>query len=302
MEARDYPRHRLSAVFGDLPGDKLQALRADVGAHGLRDARITLLDGQILDGWHRLQVAIEQGIGVDYADFPPDGDAVAFVLSQNAHRRHQDKGTLATIAVRLYGERLPGRGESAKIADMTNPELALKIGVSVRYIEMARRVVRAGTDADVVGGIISLAEADRALAPTPNEPLAAPDVLSHQAASATVTQGPDGGPDAAPMLDAAPEPDAAPDVQLDTPDTGARLPPAPPESAPAARNGTQPEPPIVDHHTPAENGAPAAVDHLDHPALEIERLESEIRFLRGLTPESDDKLGEFKRQQVNIKT
>ena len=266
--AQPYPRHPLSAAFGDLPPEPLQALRADIAAHGLRDTTITLLDGEVLDGWNRQQIALESGVRVKYAVFS-EPDAAGYVLSKNIHRRHSSKGARAVVAVRLYGERLAGRGgQSAVNADLTTLDLARKIGVSERLISMARSVVDAGLDAEVLDGSRTLTDVDAGRV-TIKKPPAQPDVSR-------------------PNIK----------VKVSSPAPYEGLPPAPrtrPPAPPAAQGAPT-------HQAHAVNGAQtpdgAGNDYLDEQAQRIADLESEIRAGGSIGARES----EFRLMRVDLRT
>ena len=80
-----YTQHPLSAAFPSMSSDELAALAEDIRTHGQREPGV-LLDGQVLDGWHRYQAC--ERAGVEFVATVYTGtDPVAFVISRNAHRR-----------------------------------------------------------------------------------------------------------------------------------------------------------------------------------------------------------------------
>src|ERR1700709_1301638 len=82
-------QHPLSAAFPGLPEADFAALVMDIQEFGQRDAGV-VLDGMVLDGWHRFRAAAQIGIEFQFVEFEdefPDTDPVAFVMSRNAYRR-----------------------------------------------------------------------------------------------------------------------------------------------------------------------------------------------------------------------
>jgi hypothetical protein len=114
---QDLKFHELANIFPLLEGKQLQELANDIKVNGLREL-IVLFEGKILDGRNRYN-------GLKLAGLDPlehkclqycrefkqyDGDPVAFVISQNIHRRHLTDDQRAQIAAELY-EKLPKRKE-----------------------------------------------------------------------------------------------------------------------------------------------------------------------------------------------
>ena len=101
-------RHKLSAIFGDIPDKDFQSLIESVKADGFIDPIIRIYEGQILDGWQRYRVA--QALNLIRRlkfqewneDDHRDGDPKAFVLAQNLHNRHLSDDQRAQIVVTFY--------------------------------------------------------------------------------------------------------------------------------------------------------------------------------------------------------
>jgi len=117
--------HRLCRLFPAMAGQELGALIEDVAAHGVRQ-RIVLFAGQILDGRNRYAAACAAGL--PDADLPfarfEDGefgrDPLAFVLSQNLHRRHLSESQRAMVAAEVanLGHGGVRRGASDQVANL----------------------------------------------------------------------------------------------------------------------------------------------------------------------------------------
>ena len=157
-----FPLHPAAELFPVMDEVAFAALMADIAAHGQREP-ILILDGQVIDGRHRLraceQLGLEPLVRQVSAD---DGDPFGLVVSLNLHRRHLSEGQRAIIAARLAT--LPhGRPDAnAQICAFTQDEAAQHLKVSRRTVQHARAVLDHGIDelqAAVKGGEISVSAA-----------------------------------------------------------------------------------------------------------------------------------------------
>ena len=157
-----FPLHPTAELFPVMDEAVFAALVADIAAHGQREP-ILVLDGQVIDGRHRLraceQLGLEPLVRQVSAD---DGDPFGLVVSLNLHRRHLSEGQRAIIAARLAT--LPhGRPDAnAQICAFTQDEAAQHLKVSRRTVQHARAVLDHGIDelqAAVKGGEISVSAA-----------------------------------------------------------------------------------------------------------------------------------------------
>ena len=156
------PLHPAAELFPVMDEAAFAALVADIAAHGQREP-ILVLDGQVIDGRHRLraceQLGLEPLVRQVSAD---DGDPFGLVVSLNLHRRHLSEGQRAIIAARMAT--LPhGRPDAnAQICAFTQDEAAQHLKVSRRTVQHARAVLDHGIDelqAAVKGGEISVSAA-----------------------------------------------------------------------------------------------------------------------------------------------
>ena len=146
-----FERHPLSAAWGDMPEDQYRDFVESVKEQGVGDPLIVLLDGKVLDGWHRYRVAVEVGIHLELVcrEFLGD-DPVGYVIRQNAMRRHLTPGQRAAciVACRQWAQggvdtnRLKG-GEIVS-PPSTVAEMAQEAGVSDRLIQQAKVAEEAG--------------------------------------------------------------------------------------------------------------------------------------------------------------
>ena len=136
-------RHPLSAVWPDLNLTDHAALEKSIAERGVLFP-ITIHEGQVLDGWHRHQIAQSLGLDCPTEQLPEGEDPIAFVMAQNQHRRHMKPGQWAAVLAQL--EALPqGRPRSDRqIA--TAEELAEENPVSRRTIQTVRAIHRDAPD------------------------------------------------------------------------------------------------------------------------------------------------------------
>ena len=166
-------QHPLSAAFPAMPDAEFRSLCADIEIHGQRHACV-VLEGMVLDGWHRYRACLETGREPSLVEF--DGaDPRAFVLSLNLSRRHLTASQRAAAVVACAEWRPSGmRSSSAPGAELppTAEKLAKMADVSPRTIEHAKTAQRNGKGADVRDGKISAkaaAEPAKTESPPPPE-------------------------------------------------------------------------------------------------------------------------------------
>ena len=129
--------HPFAALLPLLNAAGQTRLNEDVAARGVLQP-ITLFDGQVLDGRHRLTAARANGdlniIAVELHG--TRAEAMAFVMSQNIRRRQLSASQLALCAARV-------RGVDTGNGYMTQVEAANEFVVSVRYVRDAQRLMTA---------------------------------------------------------------------------------------------------------------------------------------------------------------
>jgi hypothetical protein len=94
-----FKRHKYSALFAryDLAGAEFDDLVAHVKENGLQTP-ITLLNGEILDGWNRYQACLAGEVEPDLADFHgTDDQAWEYVRGANFLRRHMTPSDRAVV-------------------------------------------------------------------------------------------------------------------------------------------------------------------------------------------------------------
>ena len=83
-----YPLHPAAEIFPVMDEAAFAALVADIAAQGQREP-ILILDGQVIDGRHRLRACEQLGLEPLVREVSADdGDPFGLVVSLNLHRRH----------------------------------------------------------------------------------------------------------------------------------------------------------------------------------------------------------------------
>jgi len=155
MDLHALKRHPLSEIWGDMPEEEYRALSEDIGEHGIQTP-ITLQDGMVLDGWHRLKAAIEHGMfSVPTLELGEDEDPATFVIRANGLRRHLTKGQRVAIVLQARSHQWRSRG-AVTLADRaiarTNKQLAEEAGASVGLVKATKKAFREGHGDDLVSG------------------------------------------------------------------------------------------------------------------------------------------------------
>ena len=171
-------QHPLSAAFPAMSADDFQALKDDIESNGQREP-VIVLDGMVLDGWHRYRACTELGLKVTQFTFPATDDPVAFVLSHNLHRRHLTASQRAAAVVACTEWTPPNIGrrrvEPSSTLAKTNAEMAKAAQVTPRTITDAKAAHKAGLGEAMKEGAITakeganIARGKAAAAPKPTQ-------------------------------------------------------------------------------------------------------------------------------------
>lgn len=129
--------HPFAALLPLLNAAGQSRLNDDVAAHGVLQP-ITLFEGKVLDGRHRLTAALANGdLNIPAVELQGTrGEAMAFVMSQNIRRRQLSASQLALCAARV-------RAVDTGSGYLTQVEVANEFVVSVRYVRDAQRLMSA---------------------------------------------------------------------------------------------------------------------------------------------------------------
>ena len=168
MELKQHP---LSAAFPSMGQDDYLALRDDIEHSGQREP-IIVLDDMVLDGWHRYRACIELGIKPTQFKFAGD-DPVAYVKSQNLHRRHLTGSQRAEAVVACSEWRpahRPNKVAPGATLSKTNLELAKEAGTGVRTVTDVKAAQKAGLIDPVRDGAMTAKEAAKVARGAPAKP------------------------------------------------------------------------------------------------------------------------------------
>ena len=158
IDAGTLKRHELSSIFGDMPETDFENLVKSVEQDGFMDPLIRVLDGKVLDGWHRYQAALSLNLVRKLMfmnwDDEEDGGAIAFVAARNLERRHLTPSQRGQIVVFL-NERFGWGGDRSKTPNdalKTKSDLAADANVGVSTIDRAVKVEKFGRSEEVISG------------------------------------------------------------------------------------------------------------------------------------------------------
>lgn len=140
MELKQHP---LSAAFPAMHADEYQVLADSIGNIGVQNP-ITLLDGMVIDGWHRYRAATEAGMACPSVELG-DVDPKDFVMAQNKARRHITATQMAMATTAVYAWKPIGTNQHLRVdidvpPSKTNSELAEIAGVHLNTIKQSKSV------------------------------------------------------------------------------------------------------------------------------------------------------------------
>jgi N6-adenosine-specific RNA methylase IME4/ParB-like chromosome segregation protein Spo0J len=142
-----------SELFPLMTEAEFEELTTDMRRHGQREPIVLDREGRILDGRNRYRACKTLAMEPKYTTVDTD-DPVAYVLSENLHRRHLSESQRAMVAARVAKLR---RGNPMLTADeATNPPIggtdavtqtgaAQTLKVGERSVQRARQVLDHGT-------------------------------------------------------------------------------------------------------------------------------------------------------------
>lgn len=135
--------HPAAAILPLMVGDEFAALVLDIKAHGLRDPIVLHPDGSILDGRNRYRACEKAGVEPHYTTWAgAAGTEVAYVISENLHRRHLDAAQRAMYFARFANVRQGGAKDKQGPGLVTQQEAAEMAGVDLASISRAKAVLK----------------------------------------------------------------------------------------------------------------------------------------------------------------
>ena len=175
--------HPAAEIFPMLPDSELQELAGDIAKHGLNNP-VVVHEGQILDGRNRHRACELAGVPVRTVEWEPRGRSpIAWVISENLHRRHltaSQRAVAALDALPLLEEearaRMSAGGQGGlavaeatqKVADLSGPgesreKAAEQFQVNRQYISDAKKIAAESPEKleRLRSGELSIAEAKR---------------------------------------------------------------------------------------------------------------------------------------------
>lgn len=176
--------HDAANIFPLMPDDELQKLADDIKANGQKNA-VVLLNDKILDGRNRILACKLAGVRPNIESRNPEklGSPVAWVLSQNLHRRQLTTTQRAFVAVEAekqfaveakQRQLATQNNETGKAVKAILPEQAQDKGqardkaaqalaVSPRYVQDAKAIAQKAPEvaAQARAGKLTMAEAKR---------------------------------------------------------------------------------------------------------------------------------------------
>ena len=134
--------HKIADLFPLIDGDEFKLLCDDIKKEGLNHP-VILLDNTILDGRNRYRACLEVDVEPTFEEFRGD-DPLAFVLSENLHRRHLTPSQRAALAAEVAnitwgGDRKGDQGTKSS-DDISNKEASDLFRVGTTSIKEAKAI------------------------------------------------------------------------------------------------------------------------------------------------------------------
>jgi hypothetical protein len=148
-----YKEHPIAAIFPMIGDGAFEKLKSDIALNGIKESGL-LFQGKILDGRNRYKAACQLGIEMSWQEVEnsePEEiatfDPLAYVLSQNLHRRHLKQSQRAMIAAKMATLKRGDAGNGRKV-DQQNclpiDDAANLLSVGSRSVIAAKYVIDNG--------------------------------------------------------------------------------------------------------------------------------------------------------------
>ncbi len=131
---KKYEFHPLCELFPQMSDAEIEDLGADIKKRGLRHS-IKTFGGKILDGRNRYLACERVKFKPHFEEFKGE-DALAFVLSENLHRRHLNDSQRAMLAAEIAKLEAGQKQADGVTADAA----ATSLNVSKRLVQTAKKV------------------------------------------------------------------------------------------------------------------------------------------------------------------
>jgi hypothetical protein len=162
----DYVINPVAEIFPMMSDAELNELADDIKSNGLLEPIWVDGDNRVIDGRNRLAACSRAGVQPTFRTWSGNGSLVAFVLSQNMHRRHltvSQRAMAAARAAEVYrvearerqvaGTNLPAnlpQGQSGEWRERAGHDF----GASARSVQNAVEVLASG-DKELIGAVDS---------------------------------------------------------------------------------------------------------------------------------------------------
>ena len=146
--------HEVARLFPPMTQAEFEALKEDIGRHGLREP-ITTSEGEIVDGIHRDRACRELGIEPRYVEWSGEGSLVDFVVGRNLHRRHLTESQRAMVAARIANLAGGRPAKTARKEAVSEAEAAARMKVGRSSVQKAKQVLGRGDP-----GLVAAVERD----------------------------------------------------------------------------------------------------------------------------------------------
>lgn len=180
----DYEIHPAADVFPLLADKELDDLAADIKSNGLHNP-IILYEDKILDGRNRYLACRRAGVMPTFDYYRGSGSPLAWVVSQNLHRRHLDASQRAMVAAALVpmfeaeAKERQRQGARRKVpaslpeAGEAREKAAAVVNVSPRLVSDAKKVLELAPPEvveAVKAGTVKVSAAVKAIPTQPTRP------------------------------------------------------------------------------------------------------------------------------------
>ena len=146
--------HEVARLFPPMTQAEFEALKEDIGRHGLREP-ITTSEGEIVDGIHRDRACRELGIEPRYVEWSGEGSLLDFAVGRNLHRRHLTESQRAMVAARIANLAGGRPAKTARKEAVSEAEAAARMKVGRSSVQKAKQVLGRGDP-----GLVAAVERD----------------------------------------------------------------------------------------------------------------------------------------------